>query len=103
MVLNSDGTPSYDLILLPAEEEDITWENAMKWAESLGGDLPDRNEQALLYANLKDSFAGAWYWSKAQHVSDSDYAWAQHFGNGYQLSYHKGYKLRARAVRRLAI
>lgn len=90
------------VILLPGEKK-ATWKSALKWAASIGGDLPTRLEQSLLYAYAKDAFEPDYYWSNTQHASDSDYAWYQSFGYGYQLSHHTLYELRARAVRRLVI
>lgn len=92
---------SYHLVLLPGEAEAITWESAKTWAAEVGGELPNRREQSLLHANLKDQFQRAWYWSGEQHAADSAYAWGQYFGYGDQLTNHKGGRLRARAVRRL--
>ena len=103
IVLGADGTPSHHLILLPGEADDIKWKAALKWAEKQGGELPTRQEQALLFANLKGEFQGAWYWSNQQHESDEGYAWAQDFYDGYQSFFHHYVGLRARAVRRLTI
>lgn len=101
LVLKADGTPGHHLILLPGEAEDMQWAAAVEWAEKAGGTLPTRQEQALLYANLKDQFKQEWYWSGEQHENGS-YAWCQYFVFGYQGSGLKNYELRARAVRRLA-
>ena len=76
------------------------WDAAKAWAATAGGELPTRQEQALLYANLKAEFKPAWYWSSEQHASDSSFAWHQNFYDGYQHSYHESYAGRARAVRR---
>ena len=108
LIIGKDGEPSYHLVLLPGDEESITWDKAMTWAAQRGSldavaSLPTRREQALLYANLKEQFESAWYWSSEAHESDSGYAWYQHFGLGYQSSTLKGYVCRARAVRRLPI
>jgi hypothetical protein len=75
----------------------------MDWAKSIGGELPDRCESALLFATMKDEFSPEWYWSRAQHAADSGYAWLQHFGTGSQSYDPKSYEGRARAVRRLEI
>lgn len=100
LVLKADGTPSHHLILLPGEGEDLQWTAAVEWAEKAGGALPTRQEQALLYANLKDQFKPEWYWSGEEH-EDGSYAWYQDFDSGGQ--YVRKYDvLRARAVRRLA-
>ena len=100
MVLRADGTPSHHLVLLPGQADSVNWDDAKRWAAEAGGELPTRQEQALLYANLKGSFAAAWYWSGEEHT-DGSYAWTQYFSYGYQGYYHKSYEGRARAVRRL--
>lgn len=101
LALKADGTPSHHLILLPGEGEDLQWTAAVEWAEKAGGALPTRQEQALLYANLKDQFKPEWYWSGEQHENGS-YAWYQGFLYGSQNYDPKDLELRARAVRRLA-
>jgi hypothetical protein len=103
LIVGKDGAASYHLILLPGEAESVTWEKAGEWAKEAGGELPTRREQALLYANLKEQFHSAWYWSSEQHASGSDFAWGQGFGDGGQYDFHKNDELRARAVRRLVI
>lgn len=100
LALKHDGTPSHHLILLPGEGQDLQWSAAVEWAEKAGGALPTRQEQALLYANLKDQFKPEWYWSGEQH--DGSFAWCQTFGYGDQDDDPKILELRARAVRRLA-
>ena len=89
IVLGHNDEPSYHLILLPGEAESVTHDAALKWAEEARGDLPNRREQALLYANLKSEFAAAWYWSSVLHESDPDYAWGQYFLYGYQSTYDR--------------
>jgi hypothetical protein len=98
-----DGQPDTHLVLLPGSAEDVTWDQAKEFAAAAGGELPTRNEQALLFANLKDQFEEDWYWSGTQHASSPSYAWYQTFGNGYQDLSLKSYEGRARAVRRLPI
>ncbi len=89
--------------LLPGERDSINWADAIAWAESIGGDLPDRVEHALMLATMGDQFDPEFYWSNTQHASDSDYAWFQYFGYGGQYDVRKSYCYRARAVRRLSI
>jgi hypothetical protein len=107
IILGKEGRPSYYLILLPGEAENITWQKAVEWSDKQGGEylasLPDRREQALLYANLKEHFKPAWYWSCEQHASNASIAWDQDFGSGGQGYGSKSYEGRARAVRRLFI
>jgi hypothetical protein len=107
MIIGKEGELSYYLILMAGELEKTNWEDAKKWAEKQGGDLPSslpsRREQALLYANLKEEFQKDWYWSNEQHASKSSNAWYQGFEAGDQTYTTKYCKLRARAVRRLVI
>ena len=93
----------YHLVLLPGQVDGKNWADATTWAESIGGELPNRIESALLFATLKDQFDDAWYWTREEHASDSGYAWLQDFDNGGQGNDHKDCKFRARAVRRLEI
>lgn len=103
ILLGKNGEPDYHLILLPGEKSNINWNKAKEWASSIGGQLPDRREQRVLFANVKEEFAEAWYWSGTPHAGDTDYAWYQTFLNGYQGFSHKSNYFRARAVRRLII
>ena len=102
-ILNVDGTTAHYLILLPGSANEIKWKDAIQWAESIGGELPSRREQSLLYTNLKGEFEDDWYWSCEQYAGREFYAWFQHFGDGYQNYLHESSELRARAVRRLTI
>lgn len=82
-----------------------------KWARALRiGDfddwyLPSRLELLVAFGELQstDGFAKDWYWSSTQYASNDGYAWCQRFNDGYQYGTHKDTKLRARAVRRLAL
>ena len=107
LILGKDGDSDYHLILLPEQIKDVKWDEAVKWAKKQGGEfdsqLPNRREQSLLFANLKEEFEEYAYWSSEQHASYSDYAWSQHFYVGHQYYWTKTNPLRARAVRRLAI
>ncbi|MDR8394985.1 DUF1566 domain-containing protein [Paraburkholderia sp. USG1] len=99
-VLSDDGTPMHYLILLPGEAEEVDFQAANEWAGERGATLPTRQEQALLYANLKAEFESSWYWSGETHENDSGWAWCTGFSYGIQDSYDKYDELRARAVRR---
>jgi hypothetical protein len=94
----------HHVILLPGDHECDTHAAAMEWAKSIGGDLPNRIEQAMLWANHRDQFEKDWYWSNETHHQHDACAWYQTFGSGTQLSTLKGISdCRARAVRRLSI
>lgn len=103
LVLGADGRPSHHLVLLPGEAEDIKFKKAVAWAKDQGGELPTRQEQSLLFANLKASFQSAWYWSGQVYEKDSSCAWCQSFIGGRQDYSLQSNDLRARAVRRLII
>ena len=102
IVLGKNGEPDEHVFLLPGEFAG-NWKDAIAWAKSIGGELPTRQEQPLLFANCKESFKPTYYWSSEQHAYDSDCAWIQDFDNGNQISDHKSYSRSARAVRRLEI
>ncbi len=102
-IISACGTHSHHTILLPGDHDDDTWQGAMDWAKSLGGDLPNRIEQGLLFATLKDQFQEDWYWSNTLHASDARFAWCQGFSYGGQNDGTVGSHCRARAVRRLII
>ena len=101
-IITPDGT-GHHIIVLPGDQDDTDWQTQMDWAKSIGGDLPDRSEAALMFKHSKSAFKKTWYWTNEQHASDSKYAWCQGFGNGLQDDYYTDYRLRARAVRRVAI
>lgn len=94
----------HHVVLLPGDNDDSTWQSAMDWAQSIGGDLPNRIEQAMLWAGHKDQFQRDWYWTRESYECNAAYAWFQNFLYGYQYGIHKdGNRCRARAVRRLPI
>lgn len=98
------GQAPYHLILLPDHPKDeMTHQAATEWAASVGGDLPTRPEQALLFAHQHEQFDRDWYWSNTLHDSEPDDAWSQNFGYGTQDFNYRSLELRARAVRRLPI
>lgn len=99
LALHPDGTPSHHLILLPGQAEDVTWKAATDWAATIGGELPTRQEQSLLFASLKGEFLERYYWSCESYSSSS--AWCHYFGFGYQDSSDRSREFCARAVRRL--
>jgi hypothetical protein len=93
------GQPSHHLVLLSGDDGNMTWQAANEWATAHGGYLPTRQEQALLFANLKREFQSAWYWSGEQGSASA--AWVQSFDSGGQSYGYYSDELRVRAVRRL--
>jgi len=93
----------HHVILLPGDNEHANHESQLEWAKRIGGDLPNRIEQAMLWANHRDQFKRDWYWSNEIHHSESSWAWYQDFTGGSQGNFSRSTELRARAVRRLPI
>ncbi|HKO88316.1 MAG TPA: hypothetical protein VJU83_07325, partial [Burkholderiales bacterium] len=83
------GEPDYHLVLLPGEFKG-THAEAAKWAKKQGGELPNRREGALLYANAHDKFkTDDAYWTSETHEAYADFTWGQWFSNGFQDIWHK--------------
>ena len=99
-IINPDGS-GHHVILLDGDNDDADWNTQMDWAASIGGTLPDRVQQAMLYKHLPEHFQKDWYWSSEQRGSGS--AWLQYFGYGYQDWVITDFKCRARAVRSVAL
>lgn len=97
------GAPDYLLIDLGVEpKNDVTWQEALNWAMSVGGELPTRREQSQLFANRRDGqYQPRWYWSCEPYAGYERSAWSQYFSYGSQYSTHKDARGRARAVRRV--
>jgi hypothetical protein len=101
-VLDEDGETTCHLVLMAQRpEKRLNWQAAMDWAESIGGSLPTRQEQALLFANCKPHLEGVYHWSSETHADDASYAWICHFTGGNQGYDHKSYDGAAVAVRRV--
>lgn len=103
VVMGENGQPDYLLIDLGIEPAaDVTWDQAKAWAASVGGDLPTRREQAVMFGNRREGqFKPRWYWSGEAHAPDPSWAWGQRFDYGGQSYAHKDGHFRARAVRRV--
>lgn len=95
----------HHLVLLPATtDKGLTWQEAIDWAKSVGGELPTRFESAMLYANVRDKIdQDYWYWTATPQASGPAWAWGQSCSYGYQSTGLKGYLCRARAVRRVPL
>ena len=103
VMAGQDGKPDYLLIDLGVEPTaDVTWQEAIAWAKSVGGELPTRREQSVMFGNRREGqYQKTWYWSCEQVAGDERSAWIQSFSYGGQYYGHKDYHLRARAVRRV--
>ena len=100
-ILDENGEQPHHLILMAQRPtEKLSWQDAMDWAKSVGGYLPFRQEQALLYANCKPHLDPDWHWSCESHNTEASCAWNCNFDYGGQYSLHKSYEGSAVAVRR---
>jgi len=101
VVLDDNGNVKHHLVLMAARPDSkLAWQPAMDWATGIGGTLPTRQEQALLFANCKPHLEAEWHWSSETHANNAAYAWHCHFHDGYTGFYHESYEGIAVAVRR---
>jgi hypothetical protein len=101
-VLDESGHLSHHLVLMaPRPTDKLNWQAAMDWAKRIGGELPSRQEQALLYANCKPHPKSECHWTNEVHKDDASSAWLCYFSNGYQDFNRKSYEGSAVAVRRV--
>jgi hypothetical protein len=104
LILGDKDDPDHHLVMLPLyKDASMTWKNAMAAAKKAGARLPTRREASLLFANLKQHFQPAWYWTCEQHAGYDDYAWCQLFGYGRQGNCPKSDNYRVVLVRSIAI
>src|SRR5258706_12639263 len=99
----ADGRDYMLEVLKPRPAKQLTHAQVLKWAASIGGDMAEKSEGSLCFANAPEIFDKDWYWLKPPSAGDESYAWYQSFSGGGQGGYHKGLKLRAFAVRRTPI
>jgi hypothetical protein len=66
-------------------------------------DLPVQTPAEAFREGGAEAFATTWYWSSTHHAASSGCAWFQLFGHGDQNGHYADSRLRARAVRRVAI
>jgi hypothetical protein len=102
-IIGANGHGHHVVLLAEHPKQAMKWQLAMDWAKSIGGDLPNRIEQAMLFDQHQTAFDKDWYWSSTERAAYADFAWFQGFGNGGQRLSSKLYTLRARAVRRVLI
>ncbi|MFK3741048.1 DUF1566 domain-containing protein [Massilia sp. TN1-12] len=103
IVLGTEGSPDYHLVLLPNQATDVNWSAARQWAFMREAALPTRRELALLFANRRDHFDRIWYWADEEHDTRPQLVWGQNFASGIQTVYGKPFRGAACAVRRIEI
>lgn len=95
------GAHAAVVLLADKPGEELTWADAKKWAESIGGELPARPAAAMLFANAKDQFEAEWHWTSEAY--GGSVAWIQGFGYGYQGTHLVVNDICARAVRMIPL
>ena len=101
VVLDEFGNHLHHLALIGEQSNsDVTWDDATAWAKSVGGELPTRQEQSLLFANCKKHLKAEWHWSSEVYEKDASCAWGCGFDFGFQGSSHKRFEGSAVAGRR---
>ena len=90
-----DGKKYY---LGPEAHEKMTWEEAIGWAKSVGGQLMPREVGFIAFKKeeVRKLFRTESYWLDDEY--GSSYAWFQGFDDGYQFNYNKAFSLYVRAV-----
>jgi len=90
-------------VLGPEAPEELYWNDAVAWCDSVGGRLPPREVLLHAYVNedIRTEFTAADYWSSTEFTAT--YAWAQNFSSGAQNDDSKTAAFFVRAVRRLDI
>lgn len=91
------------IIAMPDDFDPSDWNTQMDRIKAVGGEAPDRLESALAYAEIRDAFQEAAYWTREPHASAPEYAWIQGFAVGGQGYWSTDHEFRARAFRRLPL
>jgi len=101
-VLDQDGDHLHHLVLMAERPTDtLNWQAAMDWAQRIGGSIPSRQEQALLFANCNPHLEDGYHWSSETHANNASIAWICSFDFGGQGSGDEDNELSAVAVRRV--
>jgi len=100
VLIGSGRDPSFGLFLIEAKPEVmLSWNAAMAWAKSIGGDLPLSCELSVLRENLKEHFEDNHYWTKEQ-APHLEFAWSKDLTNNEPTITFKQDKCFAVAIRR---
>jgi len=93
------------IILLPGDADPASQDAQIEWALSIGGELPDLVELALMRRERPDLFQPECYWSGVRTGDmNTNFGWAQSFYDGVQSFVLRDINLfRARAIRRVAV
>ena len=86
----------------PESPNRLTWDDAIRWCESVGGELPSREVLLMCYVNetIEANFKPEYYWSSTKFSPTT--VWSQYFDNGIQLYDNKLTAFYVRAVKRFS-
>jgi hypothetical protein len=93
----------YKWLLGPEADEELDWDAAIEWCQTVGGELPPRTIllECYLNRNTEPLFEKVWYWSSTEFAEVN--AWKQNFSSGSQNNNTKIYGGYVRAVKSLVI
>jgi hypothetical protein len=93
----------YRWLLGPETDEEINWQDANAFCQSVGGGLPPREVLLMCYLNgkIKPMFKAQWYWSSTE--LDATFAFLQTFNDGDQSYGGKTNCYYVRAVKKVKI
>jgi hypothetical protein len=63
IVSGENGDDDYHLVRLPIRRGRANWHQAHELAREAGGELPTRDELAIMAAECGDKFSRDWFWS----------------------------------------
>jgi hypothetical protein len=86
----------------PEAPRPMSWQEAIDWCKSMGDGwrLPTIGELRIAWEQNVEGFASSSYWSSSE--GNSNNAWSQYFGSGYQYDGNKDDDVRVRACRDVA-
>jgi len=92
-------------LLGPESETELTFNDAISWCASMGGELPRRNILLECFMNeyTRKFFKPSFYWSSTDSDVNHTYSWGQDFYNGYQNGSNKTVQYKVYAVKSIPI
>jgi hypothetical protein len=94
----------FEYRLGPELPNELTWDEAIDWCKSIGGELPSREVLLMCQVNetIRPNFKNTYYWSSTELLSRPT-VWCQSFSDGFQSNFSKNVTYYVRAVQRVAV
>lgn len=99
LLILSDCSVANWIVFVASAEDYVNREEAAKFAEACGAELPTCGEMALLRAAARERFKDCFYWCKEE--PDTSSAMTIYMKNGNQIAQHKSMKHRACCILRI--